>query len=276
MPNHIKNRIELIGSLEDVKSFVEKFSTFFPSVQHTSYDGHLTFKNSDDIGWLDPESTVFTRRNKDAVLGIPDGFKPFMEAEWTRFPDFEKVFPVPDVIKAVGNSISIGLVDVVKAKYFANVSTNPLLAGLELMSRAEAKVAPEDQMQFELACKAYEETGFAYWYDWNCEKWGTKWNAYSCEKISDNIFEFDTAWSGVPDIIKEISKSFTGTIEYKFADEDTGSNVGVFKVAHGVILSEHKPKGQTKEAYDVAFDLRPEDKVNYKLVGNTYEYIEEE
>ena len=44
------------------------------------------------------------------------------------------------------------------------------------------------------------------WYDWNCENWGTKWNAYECEIIEDCIGEyndmleikFTTAW-GVPD-----------------------------------------------------------------------------
>lgn len=44
------------------------------------------------------------------------------------------------------------------------------------------------------------------WYDWNCENWGTKWNAYQCEIIEDCTGEyndmleirFTTAW-GVPD-----------------------------------------------------------------------------
>lgn len=43
------------------------------------------------------------------------------------------------------------------------------------------------------------------WYEWNCENWGTKWDANltvdvefeSMERISDNMlsFTFDTAWS---------------------------------------------------------------------------------
>lgn len=42
------------------------------------------------------------------------------------------------------------------------------------------------------------------WYDWNCENWGTKWNAYESEIIQDidqydDLLEvkFTTAW-GVP------------------------------------------------------------------------------
>ena len=43
---------------------------------------------------------------------------------------------------------------------------------------------------------------FAGWYEWNCENWGTKWNAYECEILMDcngkynDILEikFTTAW----------------------------------------------------------------------------------
>lgn len=37
------------------------------------------------------------------------------------------------------------------------------------------------------------------WYDWNCNNWGTKWEAsiYSWEKVNDNCIKlnFDTAWA---------------------------------------------------------------------------------
>jgi hypothetical protein len=37
------------------------------------------------------------------------------------------------------------------------------------------------------------------WYGWNCENWGTKWEAsiYSWEKVNENCIKinFDTAWS---------------------------------------------------------------------------------
>jgi hypothetical protein len=52
--------------------------------------------------------------------------------------------------------------------------------------------------------------------------------------------------------------------------------VGVYKIAGGIVLSEYKPKGQTKEAYDIAFELRPDNKDNYRLVDGKYEYIEED
>lgn len=273
MPNHIKNKIELLSDEQEVKLFVEKFSTFFPAKESLSHDGNHIYKNeSGEYGWFDTNTTVFFRRNMDAVLGIPDGFNPEFENEFTRMPDFEKVFPVPESIKAVGNSVNSSVVDCVYKKYNKPFSSNPLLGSLESMNREKVKLKPEDQMQFELACKAYEETGFSYWYDYNQYHWGTKWNAYSCEKISDNIFTFETAWNGVPNIIKEMSKSFKGTIIYKFSDEDTGYNVGSFKIASGVVLDSDRPEGGSRQAYDLAFELRPEYKENYELINGKWQY----
>ena len=69
------------------------------------------------------------------------------------------------------------------------------------------------------------------WYDWSCDNWGTKWNAYSSYCDVDTI-EFDTAWScplpvldKLAEICYEYNISFTG----KWADEDRGHNVGVFE-----------------------------------------------
>lgn len=279
MPNHVKNRITLIGSEESIKSLVEKFSTTYPETEDTAYDGRVICTNqSGSIGWYDKESTVFERRNETSVLGLPDGFKFEMQKEWTRFPDFEKVFPVPECIKLVGDSVSSNIVDAVKAKYRHPFSNNPLLAFLESSSRLknENKISPEDQMQFELACKAYEETGFCYWYDYNIDKWGTKWNAYSCEKLSDNVYDFDTAWSRVLDIIIEISKSFDGQIAYAYSDEDTGHNVGSFLIASGIVISDFVPSGGTTPAYELAFELRPESKEYYKLIDGEYVYTDDE
>lgn len=279
MPNHVKNKIELKGNEADIKEFVEKYSTFFPSVQHKSYDGELTFKTKDgDIGWLDENTNVFRRRDKPSVLGVPDGFEPYMQSEWTRFIDFEKVFPVPECIKLVGSNVPSNIVDAVYAKYRKPFDTNPLLAYLKAGNRLrnENKIDPEEELQFERACKAYEETGFCYWYDYQNEKWGTKWNAYSCEKLSENTFMFETAWSNVIDIILEASKSFNGTIVYVYADEDTGQNCGSYLISGGIVLTDYIPCGGSKDAYEIAFDLRPHQREYYVLVDDNYQYKDED
>jgi len=283
MPNHITSKLEIHSTEDVLKSILDKYSTFFPSVLNKTYDGEkIICIHKDDkynVGWYNEETKVFSRRDKEDVIGMPDGYEKDYTEAWTRFPDFEKVFPSPEIIQKVGE-VSSEIVTAVKAKYMANVSSHPLVAGLELMNRSSAKTCfdnPQKQERFELSCKAYEETGFAYWYDWQIEHWGTKWNAYSCKKLSDNIFQFDTAWSGVPGIIQEISKQFPeAEFKYKYADEDSGCNTGEFTIRNGLIEKEYKPENQSMDAWSIYFEINPDDKECYQLNGNTYEYIEEE
>lgn len=231
MPNHIKNRIEIIGTEEQVKSVVEKFSTFYESKQHTAYDDSLIFEHCETgkYGWLDQNTNTFTLSDrKTQTIGVPEGYIPHMGKEWTRFPDFEKVIIPPN---------------------------DP--AYKDLPSQEIAKNSPN------------------WWYNWNVKNWGTKWNAYSCKKISENVFTFETAWSGVPELIHQIAKNTPDIkIIYKYADEDTGYNVGSY-VFEGVTYIKTVIDNGTKEAYDIAFELRPECKESYVLVGETYEYNED-
>lgn len=278
MPNYIENKITLIGNENSIKQLVEKFSTHYPETEYKTYDGRNICKGKKgELGWYDKETTVFERRDLPSVLGLPEDFEFEMVKAWDRFPDFEKVFPVPQSIKAVGDSVNSKIIDAVYAKYNKPFDTNPLLVYLQAGNRLKGfDIAPEEEQQFELACKAYEETGFAYWYDFQNAKWGTKWNAFECKKEADNVFTFETAWSGVPHIIAEISKSFDGTIDYKFADEDTGYNVGSFIISNGEIIEDKTPEKATKEAYDIAFELRPSNKDYYNLVDGNYKYKDDD
>lgn len=280
MPNHIRNRVTLSGAQNVINELIEKYSTFYPSEPNRSYDGLTVYNGKDkhEFGWLNKETNVFTRRGQPDVVGVPEGFTVDMTKEWTRFPDFDKVKPCPQSIKDVGDNVSLKVVDHVKNKYNVPHDGNPLIALLEAQNRIKlVDLNNEEIPQFERACIAYEETGYMYWYDWKCDHWGTKWNAYECEKVSDNIFEFETAWSGVPEMIQAISEQFPSVkIEYKYADEDTGYNVGCYEFEAGKELTVYIPYGGTKEAYDISFDLRPNYAENYELVDGIYEYIDDE
>lgn len=66
------------------------------------------------------------------------------------------------------------------------------------------------------------------WYDWSINNWGVKWNASNTYVLNDGIY-FDTPWSGVPELMHELSQMFpNSTIEYKFASEDMFMNTGKF------------------------------------------------
>ena len=174
MPNHIKNVIELKGSIDDIESLINEFST-----------------------------------NE-------------------HFPDFEKIIPPPD---------------------------HP---------------AYRDEPTQEKAKESDK-----WWYHWNIENWGSKWNSYSCKVLSINKFEFETAWSSVPDIINAMSLKYPlVTIDYKYSDEDTGSNCGHFVYCNGLIIEDIK-ENQSKEAYELAFELRPEHRENYILTDDGYSYKDE-
>jgi len=100
MPNHIKNKITLHGSIQEVENFSKRFSTVIPAKVNFSYDGKvICIKESDgDVGWLNLSSGLFSQRDKKDVLGLPEGFKISVEQEITHFPDFNKIIPQPDNI----------------------------------------------------------------------------------------------------------------------------------------------------------------------------------
>ena len=121
-----------------------------------------------------------------------------------------------------------------------------------------------------------ESYGHATWYSWSVENWGTKWNSSECEKISDTVFDFVTAWSGVPQLIEKMSLEFPDVkISYEYSDEDTGANCGVGTYLNGEVEFK-RLESQSTEAYELAFKLRSDRKEDYQLVDGKYEYVEED
>jgi hypothetical protein len=86
--------------------------------------------------------------------------------------------------------------------------------------------------------KAFEETSYYNWYDWNCTKWGVKWDASECKvknelpDFNTIIFSFNTPWGTPEQFVRELSKLYpnatfemvSGSIEndnhYEFTCED--------------------------------------------------------
>lgn len=57
------------------------------------------------------------------------------------------------------------------------------------------------------------QTGFKTWYEWRCEKWGTKWNADNsdvCVSLDglEASYWFDTAWCAPIPVVEELSRKF--------------------------------------------------------------------
>ena len=124
-----------------------------------------------------------------------------------------------------------------------------------------------------------QKYGSPTWYEWCNKHWGTKWNAYECipaDTHSDTL-EFFTAWSSVPEIIKLLSEKFPDQhLTYRWADEDIGMNVGTQVYQNGEIVDYDIPVGGSREAYEMAADIRGVSLAEYDLHlskdGSTYEY----
>lgn len=93
---------------------------------------------------------------------------------------------------------------------------------------------------------------------------------------SDTL-EFFTAWSSVPEIIKLLSEKFPDQrLTYRWADEDIGMNVGTQVYQNGEIVDHDIPVDGSREAYEMAADIRGVSLAEYDLHlskdGSTYEY----
>ena len=81
-----------------------------------------------------------------------------------------------------------------------------------------------------------ERFGYADWYGWQINNWGTKWNA-SDSYVDGNTLHFQTAWSVPEPVLIKLSELFPKiNILVKFADEDIGSNCGEFEILNGQII----------------------------------------
>lgn len=100
MPNHIKNRIEIIGTPEQAQAVLDRFSTQHKAVLRKSYDGNFICNDAggEFKGWLNPSNGLFIYIDKTTNQGLPEGFEPEVQQGWQEFPDFNKVIPQPDNI----------------------------------------------------------------------------------------------------------------------------------------------------------------------------------
>lgn len=96
--------------------------------------------------------------------------------------------------------------------------------------------------------------GIVGWYDWAIFHWGTKWNASDAFREGNAVW-FTTAWNGVPDIVQMLVELFPDVdVEYAFADEDYGYNVGTGYSEDGEFYFS-MCEGGSDDAYHICFDL---------------------
>jgi hypothetical protein len=122
-----------------------------------------------------------------------------------------------------------------------------------------------------------DRQGIPTWYKWQTENWGTKWNAYQTDdkRNTKNAIYFQTASAAPMPIFEKLAGTFPQLkIEIVWADEDSGSNTGEAWAENGKLFV-RRIENQSKEAYDLYFELHPDMRRYYDLVDGEYEYKEE-
>lgn len=90
---------------------------------------------------------------------------------------------------------------------------------------------PDDIYMGPLGPEELRKYGAKNWYDWQCDNWGTKWNA--CDGYigeDEHAFEFQTAWSVALPVLLQFAQDIKRAMDIKYADEDYGSNLGIILI----------------------------------------------
>jgi hypothetical protein len=197
------------------------------------------------------------------------------------YVDFNHINPMPEALNI--ESSTKGMKGLEQCRKFIDAG-GILSEKQELYDEKTIRslVKDYDPEAFKLGKTYYENIqkyGCPTWYEWCVENWGTKWNAYSCEPLTPEStgIIFSTAWDGVPKIVSSISKQFPQLhIEYKWADEDIGHNVGRVVYSNGSIVENNHIKDASKEAFELSAELWNLDlkEMGFSLSADksTYEY----
>ena len=97
------------------------------------------------------------------------------------------------------------------------------------------------------------------WGTWNCENWGTKWNAYDCKcEVIDGkaVITFYTAWSVPYPVISAFANKFGAPFEHRYFDE-CGNFWGIEEWSHerGTFHRTKKQKSRAEDYKSLSIEL---------------------
>lgn len=165
--------------------------------------------------------------------------------------DFNKIIPMPEALKIeCGSRQHNGMkkyIDFVK-KYTDDIHAHGITGEVErrYLEEYPGGIDPEE---WELGKKSFNNLvlyGADTWYDWSCNNWGTKWNAYGYDTGVDynvgNKLWFETAWCAPIPILFALSKMYPDIkFVHEFASEDMGCHVGICTYFGGELIDEYIP-----------------------------------
>lgn len=145
--------------------------------------------------------------------------------------------------------------------------------------------APDDLYQGDVGDEERKRYGDKNWYDWNMSNWGTQWNAYGQEGMTDGCFDgasiaFLTAEDDAHPVIVRLAEMYPDLdFTYWWSDESLGENLGRRKYHNGKEIECFIPERNSAEAYEFAaevwqVELKDEGYFWNTTTGN-YEFIPE-
>ena len=187
--------------------------------------------------------------------------------------DFNNIIPMPkELLIEASSSGEFGMQYIIamQRKPFNSQDESRVIQWME----SQTEKIRKDALQLGAAyLKNLGTYGYATWYEWAIATWGTKWNAYNQEFEEPNVLWFDTAWSGVPQLIQKLSEKFPDVeFDYAYADEDLGSNVGRGIVRNGEI-NMTIPDNGSNEAFEIMFYVKPGIDEYFELTDEGYRWI---
>lgn len=169
--------------------------------------------------------------------------------------DFNKIIPMPKELRITDSSRSEqGL-----ARLHPELVNTSFYKGEEGERRWNQMTKKNQQEALKGGRQYYKNIkkfGYATWYPWAYNNWGTKWNAYIIEDRGNEI-QFDTAWSTPYPVIEKLSEMFPdATFSVTYADEDIGQNCGRYTLENGEQIEDYQPDSGSDEAYELAIEIK--------------------
>ena len=203
--------------------------------------------------------------------------------------DFNKIIPMPKELNIdAGSRTDRGLKaykDFIFIYTFGETERKDLLnipkEKEEVFIRARKDIRRDEWELGRTAFQNEQKYGAPTWFEWACNNWGTKWSAYDSELAENNTIIFKTAWSRAMPVIQKLAEKFPDIhLEYCWADEDTGANVGMAELENGEVTFDEFYSTHSRDAYELAaelwgLDLEEEGYV-FDEEKQTYEYRSDE
>lgn len=259
MPNHITNKLELIGTQSIIDKCLVDIKCDDKAVGTIDFNKIIPMPAS-----LNMEAGSYENHAILAYMKVANPGKPA--------PD---IGPEHRLTADKYSDVTIKLTE----KFYTNDAA-VLMEKIENFAFAETDDRNKLITDGETYVRNLIKYGTTTWYDWCIANWNTKWNAYNFGEFKNNTVVFHTAWSNIEPIIKTLSKRYPDIrFKYAWADEDMGANVGELEIVRGEIQSVYYPDTFSKNAYEMAADIRGVDLADYNLYFNentgTYKYREE-